>query len=279
MVAQSRGPPGCRGSLAHQQVRPVRAFPVTGEERDRLWKRWVVVESAARWPCRPAVDRDAGDRAEPSQCTCRHQRGWLAINTDDGLLECLTVYSPIRQVSVPCGGTGTAQAHCRLWLYWLKSLGQSRSAGWRSPEDGESPTTRVPASRFHRPIRRARPIGAYCSTWMYTAGTAGRATLWSQDLWDGKEQVPPIDSRNSTSWRAIILGEHLPRLHRRCGHEQVPLVAVAGKGTRVILELSHREVGIRRAHGLGRQGEARRHQNRRRCHRPPRRCWARRHTV
>jgi deazaflavin-dependent oxidoreductase (nitroreductase family) len=31
--------------LAGQHARPVRAVPVAGEERDRLWQRWVAVES------------------------------------------------------------------------------------------------------------------------------------------------------------------------------------------------------------------------------------------
>lgn len=30
--------------LADQQTRPVRAHPATGEDRDRLWRRWVAVD-------------------------------------------------------------------------------------------------------------------------------------------------------------------------------------------------------------------------------------------
>jgi F420H(2)-dependent quinone reductase len=41
--------------LAHQQPRRVRACPVTGEERDRLWQRWVAVD--------PKLDAYAGRRS------------------------------------------------------------------------------------------------------------------------------------------------------------------------------------------------------------------------
>ena len=41
--------------LAGQHGRPVRAFPVAGEERDRLWQRWVAVE--------PRLDGYAGQRS------------------------------------------------------------------------------------------------------------------------------------------------------------------------------------------------------------------------
>src|SRR6476469_1169384 len=30
--------------LAHERRRPVRALPATGDERDRLWQRWVAVD-------------------------------------------------------------------------------------------------------------------------------------------------------------------------------------------------------------------------------------------
>jgi deazaflavin-dependent oxidoreductase (nitroreductase family) len=41
--------------LAGQHARPVRALPVAGEERDRLWQRWVAVE--------PQLDGYAGRRS------------------------------------------------------------------------------------------------------------------------------------------------------------------------------------------------------------------------
>ncbi len=41
--------------LAGEQPRPVRALPVTGEERDRLWQRWAEVE--------PKLDGYAGRRS------------------------------------------------------------------------------------------------------------------------------------------------------------------------------------------------------------------------
>jgi F420H(2)-dependent quinone reductase len=41
--------------LAGQPARPVRALPVAGEERDRLWRRWVAVE--------PQLDGYAGRRS------------------------------------------------------------------------------------------------------------------------------------------------------------------------------------------------------------------------
>ena len=43
--------------LAGQRARPVRAFPVAGEERDRLWQRWVAVD--------PKLDAHAGRRSTP----------------------------------------------------------------------------------------------------------------------------------------------------------------------------------------------------------------------
>jgi hypothetical protein len=41
--------------LARQQPRPVRARPAAGEERDRLWQRWVAVD--------PKLDAYAGQRS------------------------------------------------------------------------------------------------------------------------------------------------------------------------------------------------------------------------
>lgn len=41
--------------LAHQQPRPARARSATGEERDRLWQRWVAVD--------PRLDAHAGRRS------------------------------------------------------------------------------------------------------------------------------------------------------------------------------------------------------------------------
>ena len=51
--------------------------PSVGEERDRLWQRWVAVDPRIDALCRPAVDRDARDRPR----TARRDRLTAA---DDG---------------------------------------------------------------------------------------------------------------------------------------------------------------------------------------------------
>ena len=38
---------------------PLRRAPALGQERDRLWQRWVTVNPTARCICRPAIDGDA----------------------------------------------------------------------------------------------------------------------------------------------------------------------------------------------------------------------------
>ncbi|MBK5227770.1 MAG: nitroreductase family deazaflavin-dependent oxidoreductase [Actinobacteria bacterium] len=47
--------PDAVARLRGQPARPVRAFPVTGEERDRLWQRWAAVD--------PRLDGYAGLRS------------------------------------------------------------------------------------------------------------------------------------------------------------------------------------------------------------------------
>ena len=67
--------------LAGQHARPVRAIPAAGEERDRLWQRWVAVEPKLDGYAGRAVDRDTRDRPR----TARRDRltpATTAVRTD-----------------------------------------------------------------------------------------------------------------------------------------------------------------------------------------------------
>lgn len=54
--------------LAHQQPRQVRARSATGEERDRLWQRWVAVD--------PKLDAYAGKRSTETPVVVLEPRTW-----------------------------------------------------------------------------------------------------------------------------------------------------------------------------------------------------------
>jgi hypothetical protein len=77
VVAQPRGRPDAVVRLAHEQPRRVRARPATGDNRDRLWQRWVAVD--------PKVDAYAGLRSTETPVVVLEPADGTAWHRSDGV--------------------------------------------------------------------------------------------------------------------------------------------------------------------------------------------------